>query len=77
MQEKFFKAQFLLNNINGGMNMLLRIVLYQNERPKENDMDYYDYVTYVNPEVDGFYQSKNPFKYDPFVIDIRRKEDKS
>lgn len=66
MQAKFFKAQFMVNNINGGFDLLLRVVLYQNSKIKEIDMDYYDYINYNNPEVEDFYLKKNPFHYDPF-----------
>ena len=73
MQAKFFKAQFLINNINGGFDLLLRVVLYSNNKIKEINMDYYDYINYNNPEVEDFYLKKNPFEYDPYEKKLIKK----
>lgn len=67
MQEKFFKAQFLLNNLNGGFSMFLRVVTFTQAKPPLHEMDYYDYCTYYNPEKEGFYEkNQNLYKYHPY-----------
>ena len=74
IEENFFNSQFMINNVNGGLSFLLRVVQYNTEKPSYETMDYYDYLNYHNPESDDFYKQWDPFNYDPYEMKLNVKE---
>ena len=74
IEETFYQTQFYIHSPGSELGMYLRIVEYHIDKPPYKEMDYYDYLTYYNPETLGFYKNSDPYSFDPYEMKLKLKE---
>jgi len=72
VSEEFVQCSFLINMDRSQTLRVRPLVMGEGEAGGSNidEMDYYDYINYNNPEDDDYYNKQNPYQLDPHEKDI-------